>query len=89
MLDKSTVYVKGRWIGFGVAMLLYLLRVYFVNGWYIVTYGLGIYLLNLFIGFLSPQVRRYCRTLQCARTPAVIEDSRGGWVGGAMRGGGR
>ena len=32
------------------------LRVYLVNGWYIVTYGLGIYLLNLFIGFLSPQI---------------------------------
>ena len=27
-----------------------------VNGWYIVTYGLGIYLLNMFIGFLSPQI---------------------------------
>ena len=51
------MYVTGRWIGFSVAMLMYLLRVYFVNGWYIVTYGLGIYLLNLFIGFLSPQVR--------------------------------
>ena len=24
--------------------------------WFIVTYGLGIYLLNNFIGFLSPQV---------------------------------
>jgi hypothetical protein len=25
-----------------------------INGWYIVTYGLGIYILNLGIGFLSP-----------------------------------
>mmetsp|Transcript_52965 Transcript_52965/g.115556 ORF Transcript_52965/g.115556 Transcript_52965/m.115556 type:complete len:192 (-) Transcript_52965:709-1284(-) len=25
-------------------------------GWYIITYGLGIYVLNLLIGFLSPQV---------------------------------
>ena len=33
-----------------------MLRVYFLEGWYIVTYGLGIYLLNLFIGFLSPQI---------------------------------
>lgn len=24
-------------------------------GWYIITYGLGIYVLNLLIGFLSPQ----------------------------------
>lgn len=25
-------------------------------GWYIITYGLGIYVLNLLIGFLSPQM---------------------------------
>ena len=25
-------------------------------GWYIITYGLGIYILNLLIGFLSPQM---------------------------------
>merc|ERR1712178_634822 len=35
---------------------LYVVRVYLLNGWYIITYGLGIYLLNLLIGFLSPQI---------------------------------
>lgn len=35
---------------------LYLLRVYFLQGWYIVTYALGIYLLNLFIAFLTPKI---------------------------------
>jgi hypothetical protein len=29
-------------------------RVYLLEGYYIVTYGLGIFLLNLFIGFLTP-----------------------------------
>jgi len=29
--------------------------VYIIQGWFIVTYGLGIFLLNNFIGFLSPQ----------------------------------
>ena len=33
----------------------YALRVYVVRGWFIVTYGLGIFMLNNFIGFLSPQ----------------------------------
>jgi len=33
-----------------------MLRVYLLQGWFIVTYGLGIYLLNLFIGFLSPSI---------------------------------
>ncbi len=27
-----------------------------VQGWYIVTYGLGIYLLNLLLAFLSPKI---------------------------------
>eukprot|EP00164_Ancoracysta_twista_P003176 GFYU01004238.1.p1 GENE.GFYU01004238.1~~GFYU01004238.1.p1 ORF type:complete len:164 (-),score=46.49 GFYU01004238.1:108-563(-) len=45
-----------RWIGTGVFFLIYCIRVYFLHGWYIVSYGLGIYLLNLLIGFLSPQV---------------------------------
>ena len=33
----------------------YALRVYLLNGWYIVTYGVAIFVLNLFIGFISPQ----------------------------------
>lgn len=37
-------------------VLIYVIRVYFVEGFYIVSYGLGIYILNLLIGFLSPQV---------------------------------
>lgn len=36
--------------------LVYVLRVYIVQGFYVVSYGLGIYILNLLIGFLSPQV---------------------------------
>lgn len=36
-------------------VLLYLLRVYMISGFYIITYALGIYLLHLFIGFLSPK----------------------------------
>lgn len=56
LLDKSTVHVRGRW-GFAVLLLiLYCVRVYLLSAFYIVTYGLGIYLLNLFIGFLSPQI---------------------------------
>ncbi|RYH29695.1 hypothetical protein EON65_07660 [archaeon] len=56
LLDKSSPHVLYRWIGFLVAFAGYLTRVYLVNGWYIVTYGLGIFLLNQLIGFLSPQV---------------------------------
>ncbi|CAH9056381.1 unnamed protein product [Cuscuta europaea] len=55
-LDKSTPHATYRWIGTSVLASLYVLRVYYVQGFYIVSYGLGIYLLNLLIGFLSPLV---------------------------------
>jgi|ERR1712113_561138 len=55
LLDKSTPHSLLRWVGFGFLCILYFLRVWYLQGFYIVTYGLGIYLLNLFIGFLQPQ----------------------------------
>ncbi|KAH6808336.1 Rer1 family protein [Perilla frutescens var. frutescens] len=55
LLDKSTPYVLYRWIAFLCIALIYGLRVYLVQGFYVVSYALGIYLLNLLVGFLSPQ----------------------------------
>lgn len=54
-LDLSAPHTMPRWCLSAVVMLIYCLRVYLINGWYIITYGLGIYILNLLIGFLSPQ----------------------------------
>lgn len=56
LLDKSVPHICIRWIAWSLTAVVYFLRAYFVNGFYIVTYGLGIYNLNLIIGFLSPQV---------------------------------
>ena len=61
LLDKSSPHITVRWVTFGVSLYLYLLRVYLVNGWYIVTYGLGIFLLSQSIGFISPQVNCIAR----------------------------
>lgn len=55
-LDRAAPHTSGRWAGTLVAAAVYALRVYYVRGFYVVTYGLGIYLLNLLIGFLSPMV---------------------------------
>ncbi|XP_054786060.1 protein RER1B-like [Prosopis cineraria] len=55
-LDKTTPHTTYRWTGTLVLASIYVLRVYYVQGFYIVSYGLGIYLLNLLIGFLSPLV---------------------------------
>lgn len=56
LLDKSTPLVLYRWIFFAGIACLYALRVYVVQGYYIITYALGIYILQLLIAFLSPQV---------------------------------
>ncbi|GAB2291274.1 Protein rer1a [Dionaea muscipula] len=53
-LDKTTPQSVPRWVGTLALAAIYGLRVFYVQGFYIVTYALGIYLLNLLIGFLSP-----------------------------------
>ena len=55
-MDRAVMHPVARWVTFFGLFGVYLLRVYLLNGFFIVTYGLGIYLLNLFIGFLSPAV---------------------------------
>jgi len=55
LLDQSTPFVLYRWVGTGVCMFLFFLRVLLAQGWYIVAYALGIYLLNLFLAFLQPK----------------------------------
>lgn len=47
LLDRSTPHVAGRWIALVVMALLYTIRVWYLRGFYIITYGLGIYNLNL------------------------------------------
>ncbi|KAL8953938.1 MAG: hypothetical protein Q9222_000225 [Ikaeria aurantiellina] len=55
-LDKSTPYTAYRWIGTGVLLAFFFLRIVVAQGWYIVCYSLGIYLLNLFLAFLQPKI---------------------------------
>ena len=76
ILDKLIPHTAARWISFSLCLYVYILRVYFLNGWYIVTYGLGIYLSNQILGFIQPQV---CRSL-LIRVPKWIL-----WWGYKMR----
>jgi hypothetical protein len=62
-LDKTVIYPQYRWPALGLLLIIYALRVWSLSGWYIVTYGLSIYLLNLFIGFITPQVSLYTMLL--------------------------
>ena len=56
VLDKTTPHPLARWLALAALLALYALRVWRLDGWFIVTYGLAIFMLNLFIGFISPQV---------------------------------
>lgn len=55
LLDQSTPFVLYRWVSTAVLLLCFFLRIFIAQGWYIVAYALGIYLLNLFLAFLQPK----------------------------------
>ncbi|KAK6353208.1 retention in endoplasmic reticulum protein 1 [Orbilia brochopaga] len=54
-LDQVTPHVLYRWIGTGCLLFVFFARILYAQGWYIVAYTLGIYLLNLFLAFLTPK----------------------------------
>ncbi|KAF5736024.1 protein RER1B [Tripterygium wilfordii] len=73
-LDKSTPHPLQRWLGTLAVAMIYVLRVYYVQGFYVVSYGLGIYVLNLLIGFLSPRVDPELEALDGASLPTRGSD---------------
>jgi len=52
--DKIIVYPKTRWAVAVVLLLAYATRVLYTGGYYVVSYALAIFILNLFIRFLTP-----------------------------------
>lgn len=54
-IDKTVPYPRNRWIFFAILIFIFVIRIITTQGWYIVCYTLGIYLLNLFLGFLTPK----------------------------------
>ncbi|KAK0174366.1 hypothetical protein PV327_010143 [Microctonus hyperodae] len=54
-LDLWTPHVFSRWLFAGGLLITFVLRILISQGWYIIIYALGIYHLNLFIGFLTPK----------------------------------
>ena len=52
--DKIHPYKKGRWIVILFLTLIYFFRVIKTNGFFALTYCIGIHFLNAFIGFISP-----------------------------------
>jgi len=56
MLDKWTPYTTSRWAFTVLLVLAFTARILIVQGWYIVTYALAIYHLNLLLAFLTPKI---------------------------------
>ncbi|KAA0065227.1 protein RER1B-like [Cucumis melo var. makuwa] len=73
-LDRSTPHPVQRWLGTLLVAAIYVLRVFYVQGFYVVSYGLGIYILNLLIGFLSPKVDPELDVLDGASLPTKGSD---------------
>ncbi|KAH9424440.1 retention in endoplasmic reticulum protein 1 [Dermatophagoides pteronyssinus] len=56
LLDYSTPHIAYRWIFTTVLLLIFMCRVIIYQGFYIITYALGIYYLNMLIAFLTPKI---------------------------------
>ena len=55
-LDPLTPHTIKRWIVTVVLTVLFDLRIFLLQGWYIPCYALKIYHLNLFLAFLTPKI---------------------------------
>ncbi|KAL9148062.1 hypothetical protein ABFS82_12G017400 [Erythranthe guttata] len=55
LLDRTTPYVLYRWIALLCIALTYVVRIYLVRGFCMITFFLGVYLLVLFVLFISPR----------------------------------
>jgi len=56
MLDRWTPYTASRWVTTVLLIIAFMARILIAQGWYIVTYALAIYHLNLFLAFLTPKI---------------------------------
>ncbi|KAH3900450.1 probable Protein RER1 [Saccharomycodes ludwigii] len=54
-LDNFTPYKLYRWLTLGVLTVLFFIRVIYCQGWYVVCYSYGIFMLNQFLLFLTPK----------------------------------
>ena len=55
-LDKAAPHKAYRWLGLVGLLVMYILRVAMLDGFFIITYALAIYNLNLVLGFITPSV---------------------------------
>ncbi|AWU74258.1 hypothetical protein CAS74_004231 [Pichia kudriavzevii] len=54
-LDYITPHIILRWIAAYILVMIFMSRIVWVEGWYIVCYTWAIFLLNMFLKFLTPK----------------------------------
>lgn len=87
LVDSTAPFPLQRWGGTGALLFIFMLRIVLAHGWYIVCYALFIYLLNLFLAFLTPKFDPAFETDLAAQD---VEEGEPGLPtsSGAKRGGG-
>ncbi|ANZ73461.1 BA75_01615T0 [Komagataella pastoris] len=71
LLDQSTPHLYARWALCYVLVFVFLLRIFFSEGWYVVCYTHAIYMLSLFLQFLSP---KFDPSLEQQQQDEMVED---------------
>ncbi|KAK4472168.1 hypothetical protein MN116_000466, partial [Schistosoma mekongi] len=56
LYDAVTPHTVGRWCFTVFLIIFYILRIFITQGYHVVTYVMGIFLLNRLIDFLSPKI---------------------------------
>ncbi|KAH8851984.1 Protein RER1C [Schistosoma japonicum] len=56
LYDAVTPHAVGRWCFTVFLILFYILRIFITQGYHLVTYVMGIFLLNRLVDFLSPKI---------------------------------
>ena len=52
--DKIIIHRALRWSFIAILFTIYIIRILYIQGYYALTYCIGIHFLNSFIGFISP-----------------------------------
>jgi len=55
-LDQTVPFLVPRWSAVVVFYLIFWIRIFAIQGWFIICYALAIFHLNLFIAFLTPNI---------------------------------
>ncbi|KAF8583822.1 retrieval of early ER protein Rer1 [Ramaria rubella] len=71
LLDRSAPHILQRWLSTAGIVAVFVVRIVFAQGWYIVCYAHAIYLLNLLLAFLQP---RFDPSLEADLTADEIEE---------------